>query len=121
MSKLKNLINKIHNIDCIKGLNKIPDNSVDLMMTPTSPNTAFAFGSKGAQNPIELYLEDLFTISSNLAGLPAISIPHGMVHSLPSGLQLIGNFLQEDKILNAAHIFQQNSEFHLAKPSMEDF
>ena len=96
-------------------------NSVDLMMTPTSPNTAFAFGSKGAQNPIELYLEDLFTISSNLAGLPAISIPHGMVHSLPSGLQLIGNFLQEDKILNAAHIFQQNSEFHLAKPSMEDF
>lgn len=96
-------------------------NSVDLLMTPTSPNTAFEFGSKGAQNPVELYLEDLFTISSNLAGLPAISIPHGNVRSLPAGLQLIGNFLQEDKILNAAHIFQQNSEFHLAKPSMENF
>jgi aspartyl-tRNA(Asn)/glutamyl-tRNA(Gln) amidotransferase subunit A len=95
--------------------------TVDLIMTPTSPNTAFEFGSKGAQNPVELYLEDLFTISSNLAGLPAISIPHGMVNDLPVGLQLIGNFLREDKILNAAHVFQKNSEFHLAKPSLEDF
>lgn len=95
--------------------------SVDLIMTPTSPGTAFAFGSKGAKNPIELYLEDLFTISSNLAGLPAISIPHGKVNSLPAGLQLIGNFLQEGQLLNAAHIFQQNSEFHLEKPSMEEF
>ena len=95
--------------------------SIDLIMTPTSPGTAFAFGSKGAQNPIELYLEDLFTISSNLAGLPAISIPHGKVNSMPAGLQLIGNFLREDRILNAAHIFQQNSAFHLDKPSMEEF
>jgi aspartyl-tRNA(Asn)/glutamyl-tRNA(Gln) amidotransferase subunit A len=95
--------------------------SIDLLMTPTSPGTAFEFGSKGAQNPVELYLEDLFTISSNLAGLPAISIPHGQVNALPVGLQLIGNFLKEDQILNVAHIFQQNSEFHLDKPSMEDF
>jgi aspartyl-tRNA(Asn)/glutamyl-tRNA(Gln) amidotransferase subunit A len=95
--------------------------SIDLIMTPTSPGTAFAFGSKGAQNHIELYLEDLFNISSNLAGLPAISIPHGKVNSLPVGLQLVGNFLREDQILNAAHIFQQNSEFHLDKPSMEEF
>ena len=95
--------------------------SVDILMTPTSPSTAFEFGSKGAQNPVELYLEDLFTISSNLAGLPAMSIPHGQVNSLPVGLQLIGNFLREDQLLNAAHIFQQNTEFHLAKPNMEDF
>ena len=95
--------------------------SVDILMTPTSPSAAFEFGSKGAQNPVELYLEDLFTISSNLAGLPAMSIPHGQVNSLPVGLQLIGNFLREDQLLNAAHIFQQNTEFHLAKPNMEDF
>ena len=95
--------------------------SVDILMTPTSPSTAFEFGSKGAQNPVELYLEDLFTISSNLAGLPAMSIPHGQVNSLPVGLQLIGNFLREDQLLNAAHVFQQNTEFHLAKPNMEDF
>ena len=93
--------------------------SVDLLMTPTSPNTAFKFGSKGTQNPVELYLEDLFTISSNLAGIPAISIPHGLVNSLPAGLQLIGNFLREDQLLNAAHIFQKNSDFHLLKPDLE--
>jgi aspartyl-tRNA(Asn)/glutamyl-tRNA(Gln) amidotransferase subunit A len=95
--------------------------SVDVLMTPTSPNTAFEFGSKGTQNPVELYLEDLFTISSNLAGLPAISIPHGQVNSLPVGLQLIGNFLKEDQLLNTAHLFQKNSDFHLAQPSLEDF
>ena len=95
--------------------------SVDILMTPTSPNAAFEFGSKGKQNPVELYLEDLFTISSNLAGLPAISIPHGQVNSLPAGLQLIGNFLREDQILNAAHIFQKNSDHHHARPNLGDF
>ena len=95
--------------------------SVDVLMTPTSPNTAFKFGSKGAQNPVELYLEDLFTISSNLAGLPAISIPHGQINSLPAGLQLIGNFLREDQLLNTAHIFQKNSDYHQARPDLGDF
>ena len=105
----------------IKNDFEVAFGSIDLIMTPTSPGTAFAFESKGVQNPVELYLEDLFTISSNLAGLPAISIPHGKVNGLPVGLQLIGNFLKEDLLLNAAHIFQQNSEFHLERPSMEEF
>ena len=57
----------------------------------------------------------------SVTGLPAISIPHGQVNSLPVGLQLIGNFLREDQLLNASHVFQQNTDFHLAHPNLENF
>jgi aspartyl-tRNA(Asn)/glutamyl-tRNA(Gln) amidotransferase subunit A len=67
-----------------------------------------------------MYLEDLFTIPANLAGLPALSIPNGFVDSKPIGLQLIGNFLEESKLLQFAHSFQQITDFHLKTPSGEN-
>tara|TARA_B100001057_G_scaffold280822_1_gene281243 strand:+ start:7028 stop:8479 length:1452 start_codon:yes stop_codon:yes gene_type:complete len=88
---------------------------VDVIMSPTSPSSAFKIGSK-TENPIEMYLEDLFTISSNLAGVPAMSIPHGFSNNLPIGLQLIGNYLEESKILNFAHQYQKNTDWHIRNP-----
>ena len=61
-------------------------------------------------------MQDVFTISTNLAGLPAMSIPAGFVNKLPVGLQLIGNHFEEAKILNAAHIYQKNTDWHLQHP-----
>jgi aspartyl-tRNA(Asn)/glutamyl-tRNA(Gln) amidotransferase subunit A len=61
-------------------------------------------------------MQDIFTISTNLAGLPAMSIPVGFVRNLPVGLQLIGNYFEEAKLLNVGHIFQKNTDWHLASP-----
>ena len=91
--------------------------NVDVIMSPSSPSSAFKIGSK-TEDPIEMYLEDLFTISSNLAGIPAMSIPHGFVNGLPIGLQLIGNYLEESNILNFAHQYQKNSDWHLKTPHL---
>ena len=93
----------------------------DLILTPTSPGTTFAFDSKGSKDPTELYLEDLFTIAANLAGIPAISIPQAFVNNLPTGHQLIAPHLNEELILQTAHHFQQDTDWHLKSPSMEDF
>jgi len=91
---------------------------VDVIMSPTTRGAAFEAGSKGS-DPIQMYLEDLFTIPANLAGLPALSIPNGMIESKPIGLQLIGNYLDEQKILQVAHNFQKSSDWHLKTPSEE--
>jgi len=88
---------------------------VDVIMSPSSPSAAFKIGSK-TEDPIEMYLEDLFTISSNLAGVPAMSIPHGFSKNLPIGLQLIGNYLEESEILNFAHQYQKNTDWHKRNP-----
>ena len=90
--------------------------NVDIIMSPTTRGAAFEVGSKG-DDPIQMYLEDLFTIPANLAGLPAMSIPNGMVDSKPIGLQLIGNFLDESRLLQAAHNFQISTDWHLKTPS----
>jgi aspartyl-tRNA(Asn)/glutamyl-tRNA(Gln) amidotransferase subunit A len=63
-----------------------------------------------------MYLQDIYTISTNLAGLPAMSIPAGLVKNLPVGLQLIGNYFEEGRLLNIAHQFQLNSDWHLKTP-----
>ena len=89
--------------------------SVDIIMSPTTRGAAFDAGSKG-DDPIQMYLEDLFTIPANLAGLPAMSIPNGMIDNKPIGLQLIGNFLDESRLLQAAHNFQISTDWHLKTP-----
>jgi len=89
--------------------------SVDIIMSPTTRGPAFEVGSK-SDDPIQMYLEDLFTIPANLAGLPAMSIPNGMIDNKPIGLQLIGNFLDESRLLQAAHNFQMSTDWHLKTP-----
>ncbi len=84
---------------------------VDLIAGPTCPNPAFKFGAKG-DNPVAMYLEDIYTIATNLAGLPGMSVPCGLVDDKPVGLQLIGNYFDEARMLNVAHRYQQVSDWH---------
>ncbi|MBV1882723.1 MAG: Asp-tRNA(Asn)/Glu-tRNA(Gln) amidotransferase subunit GatA [Pseudomonadales bacterium] len=88
---------------------------VDLMLSPTAPSTAFKVGEK-TKDPIEMYLSDIYTIAISLAGLPAISIPVGFSQNLPVGLQLIGNYFCESRLLNAAHQYQKNTDWHQQIP-----
>ena len=87
----------------------------DVIMGPSAPSVAFGSGEK-KEDPLAMYLQDIYTISTNLAGLPAMSIPAGLVKNLPVGLQLIGNFFEEGRLLNIAHQFQLNSDWHLKTP-----
>jgi aspartyl-tRNA(Asn)/glutamyl-tRNA(Gln) amidotransferase subunit A len=89
---------------------------VDLIMGPTCPSPAFKFGAKG-NDPVAMYLEDIYTISTNLAGLPGMSLPCGMVDNKPVGLQIIGNYFDEARMLNAAHQFQQATDWHQQAPA----
>ncbi len=88
---------------------------VDIILSPTSPTTAFKIGEK-MDDPISMYLSDINTISVNLAGLPGLSIPVGFVNQRPVGLQLIGNYLTEARLLNVAHQYQQCTDWHKQKP-----
>jgi len=95
---------------------------VDVIATPTSPTAAFKMGEK-VQDPLQMYLSDIFTISINLAGLPAISIPCGFTSSsnnpgLPIGLQLIGKHFDEETILSAANAYEQSTEWHGRRPAL---
>ena len=88
---------------------------VDLLVAPTTPTPAFPIGAKMA-DPITMYLNDIYTIGANLAGLPAISIPCGFVAGLPVGLQLVGPHFSEAIILNAAHAYQRETDWHRQIP-----
>ena len=88
----------------------------DLIAGPTTPETAFVLGEKD-DDPVAMYLNDIFTNAVNLAGLPGISIPAGFDRNgLPVGLQLIGRYLDEATILTAAHQYQRETDWHLQMP-----
>lgn len=88
---------------------------VDLIASPTTPTPAFKLGEK-TNDPISMYLADIFTIAVNLAGLPGMSLPAGFINQLPIGLQLIGNLFGEAKLLNAAHQYQLVTDWHKRTP-----
>jgi aspartyl-tRNA(Asn)/glutamyl-tRNA(Gln) amidotransferase subunit A len=84
-------------------------------MGPTSPTVAFNIGEK-VNDPVTMYLSDIYTIAVNLAGLPGMSIPAGFVDGRPVGLQVIGNYFAEARLLNVAHQYQQVSDWHQRVP-----
>ncbi|WP_020484716.1 Asp-tRNA(Asn)/Glu-tRNA(Gln) amidotransferase subunit GatA [Methylomonas sp. MK1] len=88
---------------------------VDVLMGPVTPSTAFRIGEK-TSDPIQMYLEDIYTIAINLAGLPAMSIPAGFINGKPVGLHVIGNYFSEAKLLNVGHRYQQVTDWHLQLP-----
>jgi aspartyl-tRNA(Asn)/glutamyl-tRNA(Gln) amidotransferase subunit A len=89
---------------------------VDVILGPTTPNPAWKIGAK-TNDPIAEYLEDFYTITANLAGLPGLSMPAGFVEGLPVGVQLLAPYFQEGRLLNVAHQYQQVTDWHLRTPS----
>ena len=92
---------------------------VDFILGPTTPSPAFKVGEK-TSDPVEMYLNDIYTIPANLAGLPGISMPCGDVGGLPIGMQLVANYFDEARLLNVAHRFQTATDWHTASPVSED-
>ncbi|HZP11045.1 MAG TPA: Asp-tRNA(Asn)/Glu-tRNA(Gln) amidotransferase subunit GatA [Nevskiaceae bacterium] len=89
--------------------------SVDVVMGPTATDVAFKLGAK-TDDPVAMYLNDIYTIAANLAGIPAMSIPCGFVDGLPVGLQLMGNYFDEARLFNVAHQYQKATEWHAKAP-----
>ncbi len=88
--------------------------NIDILLTPSTPSTAFQLGS--VKDPVEMYKADVFTIPVNLAGLPGLSMPCGFDQGLPMSVQLIGNYFDEAKLLNVAHQYQQQTDWHTKRP-----
>jgi aspartyl-tRNA(Asn)/glutamyl-tRNA(Gln) amidotransferase subunit A len=91
---------------------------VDVIITPTAPTPAFRIGEK-VQDPLQMYLSDIFTIPVNLAGIPGLSVPCGFSRdNLPIGLQIMGRHFDEERLLRVAYTFEQNTDHHLKKPML---
>ena len=91
-------------------------NDVDLILGPTTPNLAWKLGEKN-NDPVAAYLEDIYTITANLAGIPGLSMPAGFVDGLPVGVQLLAPYFQEGRLLNVAHQYQQVTDWHQQAPA----
>lgn len=91
-------------------------NEVDLIMGPTTPTAAFDLGSN-SDDPVQMYMEDIYTLAVNLAGLPGISVPAGLINGRPVGLQILAGHFKESQLLNAAHQFQNATNWHQLAPS----
>lgn len=89
---------------------------VDLILGPTTPNLPWQLGSK-ANDPVAAYLEDIYTVPANLAGIPGLSMPAGMIDGLPVGVQLLAPYFQEARMLQVAHQFQQHTDWHARTPA----
>ena len=90
-------------------------NEVDVLMGPTSPTPAFDLGAQ--KDPLSMYLQDIYTIAVNLAGIPGISVPAGLVGGRPVGLQILGAHFAEAQLLNVAHQFQRATDWHQQRPA----
>lgn len=91
-------------------------NEVDVILGPTTPNLAWKMGAKN-NDPVSAYLEDIYTVTANLSGIPGLSMPAGFVDGLPVGVQLLGNYFQEARLLNIAHQYQQVTDWHKSAPA----
>jgi aspartyl-tRNA(Asn)/glutamyl-tRNA(Gln) amidotransferase subunit A len=89
---------------------------VDVLVGPTTPTAAFELGAKSS-DPVTMYLNDIYTIGANLAGLPAMSVPCGFVEGLPVGLQLIGPQFAEGRLLQVAYRYQRETDWHQRTPA----
>ncbi len=91
---------------------------VDIIVTPTAPTAAFKLGEK-TDDPLQMYLSDIFTISMNLAGIPGLSLPCGLTRErLPIGLQILGRHFDEETVLRAAYSYEQATDWHTRKPTL---
>jgi len=91
---------------------------VDCLITPTSPTTAFKLGER-TKDPMAMYASDIMTIPANIAGIPGISIPGGKVNGLPVGVQLLGSYFSERKLLSIANRIQRITDWHLDRPNLD--